>query len=49
VFIDTVTVADLVTAAQGWIGQGVTVVGGCCGITPDHIAGLAAGLGPLVS
>jgi homocysteine S-methyltransferase len=49
VFIDTVSVADLVTAARGWIGQGVTVVGGCCGITPDHIAGLAAGLGPLVS
>jgi homocysteine S-methyltransferase len=48
VFVD-VSVADLVTAARGWIDQGVTVVGGCCGITPDHIAGLAAGLGPLVS
>jgi homocysteine S-methyltransferase len=49
VFVDTVSVTDLVTAARGWIGQGVTVVGGCCGITPDHIAGLAAALGPLVS
>jgi homocysteine S-methyltransferase len=48
VFVD-VSVADLVTAARGWIDQGVTVVGGCCGITPDHIAGLAAGVGPLVS
>ena len=48
VFVD-VSVADLVTAARGWIGQGVTVVGGCCGITPDHIAGLAAEFGPLVS
>ncbi len=49
VFVDTVSVVDLVTAARGWINQGVTVVGGCCGITPDHIAGLAAELGPLVS
>jgi homocysteine S-methyltransferase len=49
VFVDTVSVADLVEAARGWIDQGVTVVGGCCGITPDHIAGLAAELGPLVS
>jgi homocysteine S-methyltransferase len=48
VFVD-VSVADLVTAARGWIARGVTVVGGCCGTTPDHIAGLAAELGPLVS
>jgi S-methylmethionine-dependent homocysteine/selenocysteine methylase len=48
VFVD-VSVADLVSAARDWIDQGVTVVGGCCGITPDHIAGLAAGLRPLVS
>jgi len=49
VFVDTVSVADFVAAARGWIDQGVTVVGGCCGITPDHIAGLAAELRPLLS
>jgi S-methylmethionine-dependent homocysteine/selenocysteine methylase len=49
VFVDTVSVADLVAAAKGWIDQGVTVVGGCCGITPDHIAGLAAELRPPLS
>ena len=47
--MDTVSVADFVAAARGWIDQGVTVVGGCCGITPDHIAGLAAELRPLLS
>ena len=49
VFVDTVSVADLVVTARGWIDQGVTVVGGCCGIKPDHIAGLVAELRPLLS
>jgi len=31
----------LVTAAEGWVDRGVAVVGGCCGIGPDHIAALA--------
>jgi homocysteine S-methyltransferase len=28
-----------------WIETGATVVGGCCGMTPDHIASLAAAVG----
>lgn len=28
--------------AAGWVAQGVTIVGGCCGIGPDHIAKLSA-------
>ncbi|MGL4541929.1 MAG: homocysteine S-methyltransferase family protein [Polymorphobacter sp.] len=30
--------------AQTWIGSGATIVGGCCGIGPDHIAALASEL-----
>jgi S-methylmethionine-dependent homocysteine/selenocysteine methylase len=41
-FVDTVGVDELVELARGWVAQGATVVGGCCGITPDHIAGLSA-------
>jgi methionine synthase I (cobalamin-dependent) len=32
---------DFVAAAQSWIARGVQVVGGCCGIGPDHIRLLA--------
>ena len=42
VFVDTIGVEELVDASRGWIGQGARVIGGCCGITPDHIAGLSA-------
>jgi S-methylmethionine-dependent homocysteine/selenocysteine methylase len=31
-------------AAIGWVGQGVRIVGGCCGLGPEHIAALAARL-----
>lgn len=31
--------------ADGWIERGATIVGGCCGIFPDHIAELAARYG----
>ncbi|MBN6064774.1 homocysteine S-methyltransferase family protein [Aggregatibacter actinomycetemcomitans] len=27
--------------AQKWIGNDATIVGGCCGIGPEHIAALA--------
>ena len=30
--------------AQKWVGSGATVVGGCCGIGPEHILALAKGL-----
>ena len=41
-----IDVDDLVARTRGWVDQGCAVVGGCCGITPDHIAGLAAAFGP---
>jgi S-methylmethionine-dependent homocysteine/selenocysteine methylase len=30
--------------ARDWIAHGASIVGGCCGIGPDHIAALGAGL-----
>lgn len=27
--------------AEGWVAQGVQVLGGCCGLSPEHIAALA--------
>ena len=29
-----------------WINQGATLVGGCCGTRPSHIAAIAASLRP---
>lgn len=26
--------------AEDWVAQGATMVGGCCGIGPEHIAAL---------
>jgi homocysteine S-methyltransferase len=34
-------VAEFAGAARRWIDAGVDIVGGCCGIGPAHIAGLA--------
>jgi homocysteine S-methyltransferase len=33
--------------AKDWVARGATVVGGCCGIGPEHIARLRDGLRPL--
>ena len=44
VFVDVIGVDELVDVTRTWIAQGVNVVGGCCGVSPEHIAGLATGL-----
>jgi S-methylmethionine-dependent homocysteine/selenocysteine methylase len=44
-FVDIISVADLVVRTRRWIAQGARVVGGCCGISPEHIAGLTAAFG----
>jgi S-methylmethionine-dependent homocysteine/selenocysteine methylase len=36
-FIDMISPEDYLTAAQRWIEQGIQIVGGCCGIGPEHI------------
>jgi S-methylmethionine-dependent homocysteine/selenocysteine methylase len=40
-----ITPARLADLARGWIDGGASLVGGCCGTTPRHIAALRAELG----
>jgi len=37
IFEGTITPADYTSAVETWVGQGVQVIGGCCGIGPAHI------------
>jgi S-methylmethionine-dependent homocysteine/selenocysteine methylase len=39
-FIDTVSPEDFVAEARQWTEAGAQVVGGCCGIGPEHIRAL---------
>lgn len=39
-FDGTITPDDYVLASQKWLERNVSVIGGCCGIRPDHIAAL---------
>ena len=36
-FVDVIPPEDFVAHAEGWLGQGVQVLGGCCGLGPEHI------------
>jgi S-methylmethionine-dependent homocysteine/selenocysteine methylase len=36
-FIDMISPEDYLTAAQQWIKLGTQIIGGCCGIGPEHI------------
>lgn len=36
-FIDMISPEDFATQAQGWLEMGVQLIGGCCGIGPEHI------------
>lgn len=40
-FEDIISPADLVGEARGWRSQGVAIMGGCCGLGPEHVAALA--------
>jgi homocysteine S-methyltransferase len=40
-FVDIIAPDDLVAKARQWRNQGATLIGGCCGIGPDHIRALA--------
>ena len=37
VFEDVITPEALLGEAQGWLDRGVRVLGGCCGLGPEHI------------
>jgi len=39
-FVDIISPDDLVRETRGWVAQGATILGGCCGLGPDHIAAL---------
>ena len=45
-FVDVIAPDDLVTETRKWIGQGVTLVGGCCGLGPQHITALKDAFSP---
>ncbi len=36
--------ANYLAFAQKWVASGATIIGGCCGIGPDHIKALSEGL-----
>jgi S-methylmethionine-dependent homocysteine/selenocysteine methylase len=41
-FVDIISCDDLVEEARDWQDKGVQIIGGCCGIGPEHIAALDA-------
>ena len=40
-FVDVISPEDLVAEANTWVKNGVRLLGGCCGLGPDHIKALA--------
>ena len=44
-FVDIIPAPELVELARSWVGQGVRIIGGCCGIGPEHVRALAQELG----
>ena len=40
-FVDVVSPEGLARAAARWVDMGVQIVGGCCGVGPEHIARLS--------
>jgi len=40
-FQDIIAVEDFRDFADNWVADGVQIVGGCCGLSPEHIAALA--------
>ncbi|MEM6985703.1 MAG: homocysteine S-methyltransferase family protein, partial [Pseudomonadota bacterium] len=41
VFEGTITPAEYAAASHDWLDQNVQIVGGCCGIRPEHMAAVA--------
>ena len=44
VFVDQVTPETYLAEATKWVASGAQIVGGCCGIGPDHVRALREGL-----
>ena len=47
-FVDIIGSDELTDLAQGWLDQGVRLLGGCCGLGPEHIASLRQRFNPQV-
>ena len=45
-FVDIIAPDDLVAKSRDWRLKGVTILGGCCGLGPEHIAALARASAP---
>ena len=45
IFNSVINPEDYAVAAEGWHRRGVRLIGGCCGVGPDHIDALVAKLG----
>ena len=45
-FIDIIEADELAKLAKDWVEDGVRLVGGCCGLGPEHIAALRQALNP---
>jgi len=43
-FVDVIAPCALAEAAQAWVRDGVRMVGGCCGLGPEHIAAICSAL-----
>ncbi len=43
-FVDVIAPEMLAEAALGWVSDGVRMVGGCCGLGPEHIVALCHAL-----
>ena len=41
-FVDVISPEDFVAEAKKWVASGVRLIGGCCGLGPEHIRALAA-------
>ena len=48
-FVDVMSPEDLVAEAKKWVVQGVRLIGGCCGLGPEHIRALNAARAELAS
>jgi len=47
-FEDIIRPEDFRRFATTWIAEGITIIGGCCGLSPEHIAAVADLKGELV-
>jgi len=39
--VDQISPDDYVAKARAWVDEGAQIIGGCCGIGPEHIRALA--------